>query len=439
MSEKQNNTNTNNSWADILKVSKKGLRGTIQNRLTAVAGRIPSALSTGSIFLDYVFNGGFIPGQCNHFFGPTASGKSTMCYRIISANQKVAVDLVDQGMGSLPNYLPNYKGKVKTRPVIICDAEGGLNEQFLAGCGVDFNDENFSVFYPENGEDWFTFYKRAMMAYQKAHLIEEGKDKEPRLPNNYYGPISVIDSLAAFVPKSMLDDDQEQMAFLARLLSNYLPLNCAVNSMAKATSFWVNQVRTNPMQMYGSPETTKGGQAPYFYASSNLRVSRTGQDENVFEDDLYGGEKEVKGYTLKITPKKCRWAAVTGNSYEILTIMGHGFSRISDLWNYAQITGQLKQNGAWYTLDVIGRSDLNITKNVRAQDIKNHFRENNLYEIFVMQLFSGACYGTTLTDAQLEILGAIETKGVPDIVTPEEEAALAKMTEEIKKTQKDEE
>ena len=79
MSEKQNNTNTNNSWADILKVSKKGLRGTIQNRLTAVAGRIPSALSTGSIFLDYVFNGGFIPGQCNHLSVPPPVSHRDVC------------------------------------------------------------------------------------------------------------------------------------------------------------------------------------------------------------------------------------------------------------------------------------------------------------------------------------------------------------------------
>ena len=218
MSDKQ-------SFADILKVSKKGLRGTVQNRLTAVKGRIPQALSTGSLFLDFVFNGGFIPGQSQHLFGPTAAGKSTMSYRIIAANQKVAVDLIDQGMASLPNFLPNYKGKIKTRPVIICDAEGGLNEEFLAGCGVDFTDENFAVFYPENGEDWFTYYKRVCIAYQKAHLVEEGKEKELRLPSNYFGPISVIDSLAAFVPASMLDNDQEQIAFLARLLSNYLPLN----------------------------------------------------------------------------------------------------------------------------------------------------------------------------------------------------------------------
>ena len=430
MSEKQ-------SFADILKVSKKGLRGTVQNRLTAVKGRIPQTLSTGSLFLDFVFNGGFIPGQCQHLFGPTAAGKSTMSYRIIAANQKVATDLIDQGMASLPNFLPNYKGKVKTRPVIICDAEGGLNEEFLGGCGVDFTDENFAVFYPENGEDWFNYYKRVCIAYQKAHLFEEGKEKELKLPSSYFGPISVIDSLAAFVPASMLDNDQEQIAFLARLLSNYLPLNCAVNSMAKATSFWINQVRINPMQMMGNNETTKGGQAPYFYASSNLRVSRGGQNEDFL--DPFGGDKEVRGYTLKITPRKCRWAPITGNSYEILSIMGKGYSKISDMWNFAQATGQLKTNGAWYQLEVIGRDDLSIKKNIRAQDMKDHFREHNLWEVFVMQLFTNAAWGYKLTDAQLEILGAIQTDGMPDIVSSEEETALANMAEEIKKNEKDEE
>ena len=119
--------------------------------------------------------------------------------------------------------------------------------------------------------------------------------------------------------------------------------------------------------------------------------------------------------------------------------MGKGYSKISDMWNFAQVTGQLKTNGAWYQLEVIGRDDLSIKKNVRAQDMKDHFREHNLWEVFVMQLFTGAAWGYQLTDVQLEVLGAVQTEGVPDIVSPEEETALANMTEEIKKKEKEEE
>jgi hypothetical protein len=105
---------------------------------------------------------------------------------------------------------------------------------------------------------------------------------------------------------------------------------------------------------------------------------------------------------------------------------------MNDMWLYAQATGQLKQNGAWYTLEVIGRPDLNVEKNMRADDMRKYLREKNLWEVFVMQVFSGSAWGHELTPAQLEILGVVRTSGVPDIITPEEEALMQKGIEDLK-------
>jgi hypothetical protein len=90
--------------------------------------------------------------------------------------------------------------------------------------------------------------------------------------------------------------------------------------------------------------------------------------------------------------------------------------------------------GAWYQLEIIGRSDLNTTKNYRQDDIKQLMAENNMWEIFVKQVFSGAAWGGSLDTAQLEILGAVKTNEVPNIVSPAEEVELQKAVNELRES-----
>jgi RecA/RadA recombinase len=346
------------SFADILKISKKGLSGSVQNKLTTVSGRLPNTISTGSLFIDYNLNGGFLNGNFYHLYGPSGGGKSTIFYKTAAANQRVAISLLSQGMASLPNYLPNADyGEVGWRNIIICDAEGSINELFLQGCGVDFeNNPNFTIFTPDTGEDWFTFHKRVGIAWHDQHLDSKGN-----LDPKYIPILSGIDSLAALIPASLLEDEQKQIAYLARLLSDYLPLTQAVNIRTKGVTVGINQTRENPMAgPYGNPETTKGGQAPYFTAAMNIRVSRTGKNEE------WVGDERGTAYNLKLGIKKCRYAK-SFTDYELMSIMGHGFSKMSDMWNYAQATNQLTSTGAgWYQLNVIGRDDLGIKKNCRG-------------------------------------------------------------------------
>lgn len=425
------------SFADILSVSKKGLTGRISSSFTTVKGRIPTNLSTGSLFLDYMWNGGFIWSASHQFYGPSGAGKSTAFYKAMGANQKVDLELQKVGMGSLPNFLPKRQYERLTyRPILICDAEGSTNELFLTGCGVDIDPAKmveqvdkktgevikvptnpnevgkFAIFEPEYGEDWFNYHKRVNLGWFK----QFHDDKSNKMNPDYVPILSLIDSVATLVPKSLLEDEQQQIAFLARLLSNFLPVQMAVDMKARSTTFFVNQVRTNPIQKFGNPEVLRGGAAPFHAASGNFRISRTGDNEDIgdiFGDDI-GGRNIV--YTLKLSPKKCRWAAITGDVFEIRTIMGKGYSKMSDMWNYATATGQIKRNGAWYTLEVIGREDLNITKNVREADLKKHFVDNNLWEVFVLQLFTGAAWRTTaLNQFQLEAIGAIRTDEAPDL------------------------
>jgi hypothetical protein len=178
---------------------------------------------------------------------------------------------------------------------------------------------------------------------------------------------------------------------------------------------------------YGNPETTKGGQAPYFTAAMNIRVSRTGKNEE------WVGDERGTAYNLKLGIKKCRYAK-SFTDYELMSIMGHGFSKMSDMWNYAQATNQLTSTGAgWYQLNVIGRDDLGIKKNCRGEDVKDYFRENNLYEIFVKQLFSGSAWGNAqLQPWQLEMIGNVDIHATPvEIIDPKVEVELAEVASQI--------
>lgn len=413
-------------FADILKISKKGLSGSISNRLTAVHGRLPNTISTGSLFLDYNLNGGFLNGNFYHLYGPSGGGKSTIFYRTCAANQRVAKKLIPLGMGSLPNYLPNAEYEdLDWRNIIICDAEGSINELFLQGCGVDFeNNPNFTVFSPDTGEDWFTFYKRVGLAWKEQHVSPKG------LVDPQYVPIlSGIDSLAALIPASLLEDEQKQIAYLARLLSDYLPLTQAVNMKTGNVTVGINQVRENPMAgPYGNPETTKGGQAPYFTACMNVRVSRLGKNEEIVGDEF------GTAYNLKFGVKKCRYAKAFSD-YEIQSIMGKGFSRMSDMWNFAVASGQLTGNGvSRYMIDPIGRPDLKPKAKMHTEEMKSYLRENNFYEIFVKQLFSGAAWGNQIEPWQLEMIGNVNTKEVPvEIVDPKQEQSLMEEVEKLKR------
>jgi recombination protein RecA len=417
------------SFADILKVSKKGLSGTLQSGLLPVYGRIPGAFSTGSLYFDYVMNGGWVPGQLQHFFGPSGGGKSTFGYNSIAANQRYSPTLGKQGMGSLVNFLPNIAEDVIFRPVIVCDTEGGLTPSFIQGCGVDLDNPAFTVFYPENGEDWFHFHKRVCLAW----LNEFKDEKTGVISDQYAAPLTMVDSLATLISSAVLEDEKAQMAQLARLLSFNLPVSVQVTQRAKAMYMMVNHVKINPMAgPYGNPETTSGGSAPHFLCSDDCRISRTGKNEEVANPE--GGELETH-YNFKLAPKKCRHANVTGKTFDTEFIMGHGFERNADMWNFGLASGQIKQMGAWYQLDIIGRPDLNTTKNYRQDDIKQILVENNLWEVFVKQVFTGAAWKTGILDtAALEILGAVKTNDVPSAISPSEEAELQRAVNELRET-----
>jgi recombination protein RecA len=413
------------SFADILKISKKGLSGGLQSGLLPVHGRIPGAFSTGSLTFDYVLNGGWVPGQMQHLFGPSGGGKSTFCYNTVAANQRFSPELGKLGMGSLVNFLATEATDIVYRPILFCDAEGGLTEGFIQGCGVDLKNPALTIFYPESGEDWFHFHKRVCLAW----LAEHRDEKTGIISPSYAAPITIVDSIATLVSSSVLEDEKAQMATLARLLSFNLPISLQTTQRTKSLYQMVNHVKINPMAgPYGNPETTSGGSAPHFLSSDNCRISRTGKNEDVIGE---GGEEQTH-YNFKMSPKKCRHANVTGKSFETGFIMGHGFDRMEDMWNFGIVTGQIKQAGAWYQLEIIGREDLNTSKNYRQDDIKQMLQEKNLWEVFVKQTFTGAAWGGNLDTAQLEILGAVKTNDVPSIVSPAEEVELQKAVDEIR-------
>jgi hypothetical protein len=105
------------------------------------------------------------------------------------------------------------------------------------------------------------------------------------------------------------------------------------------------------------------------------------------------------------------------------------------MWNFATASGQLRtaETRGWFQLHVIGREDLSIKKNARADDIMQHMRNNNLWEVFVKQVFSGAAWGYQMEKWQLDMIGNVDPNDVPiEIIDPVQEADLMRLAEQAK-------
>jgi len=217
--------------AAMAKIKKEYGDGAVM-RLGEASHLAVEVIPTGSLALDRALGVGGIPrGRVSEIFGPEASGKTTVCQHIVAESQK---------LGGVAAFI---------------DMEHALDPAYAARCGVDI--DNLYISQPDTGEQALEITET---------LVRSGAID-----------VVVIDSVAALVPRSEIEGDMGDptMGMQARLMSQALrKLSGAIKQTNTAVVF-TNQLRMKIGVMFGNPETTSGGRALKFYASTRIDVRRT--------------------------------------------------------------------------------------------------------------------------------------------------------------------
>ena len=281
---------------------------------------IPS-ISTGSIGLDIALGIGGIPkGRVTEIYGPESSGKTTLTLQIIAQCQKE---------GGTCAFI---------------DAEHALDPQYAEKLGV--NVDELLLSQPDTGEQ----------ALEVADMLVKSKSVD----------LVIIDSVAALVPRAEIEGEMgdHHVGLQARLMSQALRKITGNIQRSGATVVFINQIRMKIGVMFGSPETTTGGNALKFYSSVRLDIRRIGAVKE--GDEVTGNETRVKVVKNKVSPPF--------KQAEFQIMYGLGINQEGEILDYGNKLGLVEKSGAFYKLDgeTIGqgktKASLFLKENAKVKD-----------------------------------------------------------------------
>jgi recombination protein RecA len=308
--------------AALTQIEKQFGKGSVMRMGDANAVRNIEVVSTGSLGLDLALGVGGVPkGRVVEIYGPESSGKTTMTLHIVAEAQKT---------GGTCAFI---------------DAEHALDPVYAEKLGVDMDE--LLVSQPDTGEQALEITDM---------LVRSGAVD-----------IVVIDSVAALTPKAEIEGDMgdSHVGLQARLMSQALRKLTANIKRSNTVVIFINQIRMKIGVMFGSPETTTGGNALKFYASVRLDIRRTGAIKK--GDEVVGNETRVKVVKNKVAPP-FRQA-----NFEIL--YGEGVSREGEIIELGVAQGLIEKSGAWYSYngDRIGQGKENVRSFLKENpDITRH-------------------------------------------------------------------
>ncbi|PKL18659.1 MAG: recombinase RecA [Spirochaetae bacterium HGW-Spirochaetae-5] len=364
-SQKELNVKNQALDAAMLQIEKQFGKGSIMRLGDNPAKAQIPAISTGSLELDIALGVGGVPrGRVVEIYGPESSGKTTMTLHIIAEAQKTG--------GS----------------VAFIDAEHALDPAYAARLGV--KTEDMLVSQPDTGEE--------------ALEIVEALVRSGALD------VIVIDSVAALVPKAEIDGDMgdSHMGLQARLMSQALRKLTGVIAKSNTCVIFINQIRMKIGVMFGSPETTTGGNALKFYSSVRLDIRRIETLKN--GDDSIGSRVRVKVVKNKVAPPF--------KQAEFDIMYDAGISREGGVLDLAVKYDIINKAGTWYSYgeDRIGQGRENVRKYLRDNPSINKEIEAKIKKE------AGLTDNTAVTEKPAEIAKApsakTETVSKPDAVKP---------------------
>jgi recombination protein RecA len=316
--------------AALAQIEKQFGKGSIMRLGDGEAIADIQVVSTGSLGLDIALGVGGLPrGRVVEIYGPESSGKTTLTLQVIAEMQKL------QGVCAF------------------IDAEHALDAQYAQKLGVNLQD--LLISQPDTGEQALEIVD-ALVRSGSVDLI-------------------VVDSVAALTPKAELEGEMGDSlpGLQARLMSQALRKLTATINKTNTTVIFINQIRMKIGVMFGSPETTTGGNALKFYASVRLDIRRIGSIKK--GDEVIGSETRVKIVKNKVAPPF--------KTAEFDILYGEGISREGEIIDLGVAAQVVDKSGSWYAYngEKIGQGKDNAREFLRenpalAVEIENKVRES---------------------------------------------------------------